>query len=160
MIGEFCLARRPTAQPFVAGVRMDAETTAQLPPVGPFQRRQTHECFPLAHDRHLLPWHGSPPGLLIHPIMRCRPSRGDGRTKTQNAVDGTNATPSDAAGAVNAPKPRRGAPLRTRGLTAPSAAGAQSKGPSEAKRNRRPCLRTTVGYVPGLYIKPGHDGVK
>jgi hypothetical protein len=41
-------------------------------------------------------------------------------------------------------------------LTAPSAAGAQSKGPSEAKRNRRSCLRTTVGFVPGLYTCPGH----
>ena len=149
-IHEFRLARRPPAQPFVAGVRMDAETTAQLPPVGTFQHRQTHECFSLLHDRHLLPWHGSPPGLLIHPIMRCRPSRG--------TVHRRHSAPSTAPRprlrtrwTVNAPKPRRGAPFRARGLTAPTAAGAQSKTPSEAKQNRRPCLRTSVGYVPGLY---------
>jgi hypothetical protein len=82
--------------------------------------------------------------------MRCRPSRG--------TVHRRHSAPSTAPRprlrtrwTVNAPKPRRGAPFRARGLTAPTAAGAQSKTPSEAKQNRRPCLRTSVGYVPGLY---------
>jgi hypothetical protein len=59
--------------------------------------------------------------------------------------------------AVNAPKPRSGAP-KARGLTDPSTAGGQSNAPSDGQRNRQPCLRTTVSYVPGPYNKPGHDG--
>ena len=46
--------------------------------------------------------------------------------------------------------------FRARGLTGPTAAEAQSDVPSDAERNRQPCLRTTVSYVPGLYNKPGH----
>jgi hypothetical protein len=91
--------------------------------------------------------------------MRCRPSRGVGRSIEDTERRRRNFRPLlRTRRAVNAPKPLRGAPFRARGLTASSAAGAQSSGPSEAKRNRRSCLRTTVGYVPGLYIKPGHDG--
>src|SRR3977135_1534907 len=53
--------------------RSDTETATQLPPVRTFQQRKPYEFFSLLHDRHLSPRHGSPPGLLIQAIMRCRP---------------------------------------------------------------------------------------
>ena len=50
----------PAAKPLVAGVRMDPEPPAQLPPVRPFLHCKPHKLAPLVHDRHLAPRHGWP----------------------------------------------------------------------------------------------------
>src|SRR5713226_2796423 len=59
-IREFFIGR-PAVKPLVAGVRMDPEPPAQLPPVRPFLHRKPHKLTPLVHDRHFPPRHGWPP---------------------------------------------------------------------------------------------------
>jgi Conserved hypothetical protein 698 len=85
--------------------------------------------------------------------MRCQPLPGRGLNERQIAPSTASMPNLRARRGGQAPKPRSGAP-KARGLTAPAAPEAQSDVPSEAKRNRQPCLRTTVNDVPGLYM---HD---
>ena len=107
--------RSPAAKPFIGGIRTDAETAAQLPPVHAFQHaRRTNSCR-CSIDRPLSQWHGPPPGLLIHAILRCQPVP---RTPA-GATD--RARPSTASRQTLRSRPRRQAPKPPSG--APTGAG-------------------------------------
>jgi hypothetical protein len=59
-IRKWLAPRRPTAQPFIAGLRADPEPPTQLAPVHTFLHRQPNKLTSLVHDRHLSPRHGRP----------------------------------------------------------------------------------------------------
>src|SRR5258706_397863 len=48
----------PSAKPFIARIRVDAEPTAKLTPVRPLLHRKPHKLSPLIHSRQLAPRHG------------------------------------------------------------------------------------------------------
>src|SRR6266540_161736 len=48
----------PSAKPFIARVRVDAEPTAKFTPIRPLLHRKPHKLSPLIHNRHLAPRHG------------------------------------------------------------------------------------------------------
>lgn len=58
----------PSAKPFIACVRVDAEPPAKLPPVRSFLYRKPDKLPSLIHYRHLAPWHSGLPDSQSMPL--------------------------------------------------------------------------------------------
>src|SRR6187200_2565097 len=71
-IAKVPVAANPAGKPLVAGIGMDPEPPAQLPPVRVFLLCQSNKLTPLVHNRYLSPRHGWPPCCRIHAMMKCR----------------------------------------------------------------------------------------
>ena len=65
-IAKVPVAANPAGKPLVAGIGMDPEPPAQLPPVRVFLLCQSNKLTPLVHSRYLSPRHGWAP-LLPNP---------------------------------------------------------------------------------------------